>query len=102
MVVADEHIAVHLVAEVAVVLHSAHRVEVTGAGGVGVVHEVLLAPLIAETALYVEILDDVPSDAAAELVAVAVNDRLLAVEHPVRVAVLLLLRVGPVLDVAAA
>ena len=102
MVVVDEHVAVELVAEVAVVLHASHLVEVAYRRSVCVVDELLFAALVAHTSLDVEVGSDVPLDRAAELIAVALRDRSLTVEHPVRVAELLQLGVGPVLYVAAA
>ena len=84
-----------------VVLHASHRIEVAYRRSVSVVCEVVFATLVAHTSLNVEVGSDVPLDGSAELVAVALRDRSLTVEHPVRVAELLLLGVGPVLNVAS-
>ena len=64
--------------------------------------EVVFAALVAHTSLNIYVRSDVPLDRATELIAVALRDRSLTMEHPVRVAELMLFGVCPVLNVAAA
>ena len=99
MVVADEDIAVHLTAEIAVVLHPSHRVTVSYTGCVQIVLETLVTSFISETALDVEPIDNIVLDGASECIAVAVNYRLFPVEHPVRVFELFHRCICPVVDI---
>ena len=99
VVVADYHIAVHLAAEIAVVLYTAHAVTVCHTGSIEVVPEALLSPFVCQTALYIKPVDDVILDGTAESIAVAVHYRLFAVEYPVRILELLHGSVSPVVDI---